>query len=185
MRLAPTLVGVAVLVLSLSGCRSLQGTGDKGFVGGNGAIRRVAVADRGDPVSLEGDDLSGKPLSLASMRGQPVVVEVWGSWCTPCRADAPLLVTAHQKLGDSIAFVGIDIRDSGTAQPSEFVRHFGVDWPSYYSPDGQALLAFKGTLTPNTIPAIVVLDAQGRMAASVVGPVPSSLTLEELVQDVT
>lgn len=184
MKIAPTLVGAA-LVLALSGCNSLQGTGDKGFVTGDGAIRRVAVADRGEPVKLEGADLRGKALSLASMRGKPVVVEVWGSWCTPCRADAPLLVTAHQKLGDSTDFVGIDIRENGSAEPSAFVRHFGVDWPSYYSPDGQALLAFKGTLTPNTIPAIVVLDADGRPAASVIGPLPSSLTLVELVQDVT
>ncbi|MGI8523720.1 MAG: TlpA family protein disulfide reductase [Nocardioides sp.] len=185
MRIARTLVGATALVLTLSGCSSLQGTGDKGFVTGDGTIRRVAAADRGSPVSLDGTDLKGKRLSLDSTRGKPVVVQVWGSWCTPCRAEAPMLVTAHRKLGKTADFVGVDIRDSGSAQPSEFVRHFGVDWPSYFSPDGQALLAFKGTLTPNTIPAIVVLDAQGRMAASVVGSLPSSLTLVELVSDVT
>ncbi|HEX3933019.1 MAG TPA: TlpA family protein disulfide reductase, partial [Nocardioides sp.] len=61
---------------------------------------------------------------------------------------------------------------------------FGTTWPSYYSDGGEALLAFPGVLGPNTIPATVVLDAQGRVAASVIGEVPSSLTLVQLVQDV-
>ena len=118
------------------------------------------------------------------MRGKPVVVQVWGSWCTPCRAEAPLLVEARKQLGDEAAFVGIDIRDSGSAQPTQFQRTFGIDWPSYYSPNGEALLAFKGTLTPNAIPSLVVLDAQGRPAASIIGAVPSKLTLVELVRTV-
>ena len=118
------------------------------------------------------------------MRGKPVVVQVWGSWCTPCRAEAPLLVAARKQLGDRVHFVGIDIRDSGSAQPTQFQRTFGIDWPSYYSPDGEALLAFRGTLTPNTIPGLVVLDTQGRTAASIVGSVPSTLTLVDLVRGV-
>jgi thiol-disulfide isomerase/thioredoxin len=180
---ARLLVAVAGLLLAVTGCTSLQGTGDKGFVDGNGAVRQIDAAQRGDAITLDGQDLDGKPLSLATFRGKPTVVNVWGSWCTSCRAEAPFLVAARKQLGDTAQFVGIDVRDPGTAQAKAYEAHFGTTWPSYYSPSGKALLSFPGVLTPNTIPATLVLDAQGRVAASVIGEVPSTLTLVQLVQD--
>ena len=81
MRARYLLVAVAGLLLTATGCTSLQGTGNKGYVSGDGAIRQIAVADRGDPVTLAGKDLEGRPLSLATMRGKPTVVTVWGAWC--------------------------------------------------------------------------------------------------------
>jgi thiol-disulfide isomerase/thioredoxin len=181
---ARTLVAVAALLLAATGCSSLQGTGDKGFVDGTGAYRQIAAADRGDPVSLDGKDLDGRPLSLASMRGKPTVVTVWGSWCTACRKDSPFLVAAQKQLGDKANFVGIDSRDPGTAQAKAYNARFHITWPSFYSPGGQALLAFPGVLTPNSVPTTVILDPEGRPAATVSGAVPSTLTLVELVHDV-
>lgn len=187
-RTSPAVTGLVVtlagLLLAATGCSSLQGTGNKGFVSGDGAVKQVAVADRDAPVSYSGEDLDGKQLSLASMRGKPTVVVVYGAWCTFCRADAPLLVAAHKKLGTKANFVGIDARDGSTAAPRAFTRNFGITWPSFYSPGGEALLAFPGTLTPNTIPATVVLDAQGRTAASILGQLPSYRTVVDLVQEV-
>jgi thiol-disulfide isomerase/thioredoxin len=180
---ARSLVAAAGLLLAVTGCTSLQGTGDKGFVTGDGAVKQIAPADRGEPIRLEGSDLDGKPLSLATSRGKPTVVNVWGSWCTSCRAEVPYLVAARKQLGDTAQFLGIDVRDPGTSQAKAYEAHFGTTWPSYYSPGGKALLAFRGVLTPNTIPATLVLDAQGRVAASVIGEVPSALTLVQLVQD--
>ena len=116
--------------------------------------------------------------------GKPVVVVVWGSWCTPCRAEAPDVVAAAQELGRRAQFVGINIRDPSTDQAKSFVRRFEVPYPSYYSPDGRALLAFQGTLTPNSIPSFVVLDGEGRVAASIIGKLPSTTTLVEVVKDV-
>jgi thiol-disulfide isomerase/thioredoxin len=182
-RRVASLIASAALLLAATGCTSLQGTGDKGFVSGDRSVHEVAAADRGQPIELTGQDLDGQPLSLASFRGKPTVVNVWGSWCTSCRAEAPYLVAAHQQLGGTAHFVGIDVRDGGRAQAKAYGSHFGATWPSYYSEGGEALLKFPGVLTPNTIPATVVLDAQGRVAASVVGEVPSALTLVELVQD--
>jgi thiol-disulfide isomerase/thioredoxin len=178
------LIASAALVLAATGCTSLQGTGDKGFVTGDGSIHQVASADRGGPISLTGKDLDDQPLSLGSFRGKPTVVNVWGSWCTLCRAEAPFLVAAEKQLGDTAHFVGIDVRDGGTAQARAYEAHFGTTWPSYYSNGGKALFAFPGVLTPNTIPATVVLDAQGRVAASIIGEIPSALTLVQLVRDV-
>ena len=64
------------------------------------------------------------------------------------------------------------------------MRRFAVPYPSFYSPDGRALLAFQGTLTPNSIPSFVVLDAEGRVAASIIGALPSATTLVDLVDEV-
>ena len=58
-------------------------------------------------------------------------------------------------------------------------------YPSFYSPDGQALLPFQGTLSPNSIPSFVVLDDQGRVAASIIGQLPSTTTLVDVVKDVS
>jgi thiol-disulfide isomerase/thioredoxin len=181
-----TLLSVAavMIVLAASGCTSLQGTGDKGYVAGDGAIRTIPAGERGDAVSLAGKDLDGKQLSLASLQGKPTVVTVWGSWCASCRKDAPYLVQAHRRLGDRVNFVGIDSRDAGTAQAKAYAERFGISWPSFFSPGGEALLAFPGVLTPNSVPATVVLDSHGRPAVDINGGVPSTLTLVQLVQDV-
>jgi thiol-disulfide isomerase/thioredoxin len=178
------LLGVAVpLLLALTACTSLQGTGDKGFVTGDGSIRTVDTADRTDPIELSGTDLDGKPLDIADFRGKPVVVVVWGSWCTPCRAEAPDVVAAADQLGAQAQFVGINLRNPSTTEAQAYVRSFGITYPSFFSPDGKAMLQFSGTLGPRSIPAFVVLDEQGRVAASIIGKLPSQQTLVDLVKD--
>jgi thiol-disulfide isomerase/thioredoxin len=162
----------------------LEGTGDKGYITSDGVIKTVAVEDREDPVSFEGEALDGDPLAVEDYRGKTVVVTVWGSWCAPCRKEAPWVVGAAEELGDDVQFVGINIRDGSTAQAQAFERRFGVDFPSFYSPDGAALLAFPGVLGLRTIPAFAVLDREGRVAASIIGQLPSRQTLVDLTQDV-
>jgi thiol-disulfide isomerase/thioredoxin len=185
-RLRSSLV-VAVLLLTASGCSSLHGlngTDGKGYVVGNGAIRNIPVADRGDPVNLSGKDLDGRTMTLASFRGKPTVVNVWGSWCADCHKEQPNLVAAARQLGDKVNFVGIDSRDAGTAQAKAYTERYDIGWPSFFSPGGEALLAFSGVIGANSIPSTVVLDAQGRPAAAIIGAVPTSLTLVDVVQDV-
>jgi thiol-disulfide isomerase/thioredoxin len=180
------LVLAAVILLTSSGCslHGLHGTGSLQYIQGDGAAYEVPVKDRGEPIDFSGDDLEGKPLSLASMRGRPTVISVWWAECPPCRKEAPLLVGAQKQLGDQAHFVGVDVRDSGTAEPKAFQRQFGIGWSSFYSPGGEALLAFPGTISPNSIPSTVVLDAQGRVAGTIIGAVPTQLTLVQMVQDV-
>jgi thiol-disulfide isomerase/thioredoxin len=173
-----------VPVASCSSLHGLQSSGDKGYVGGNGTIRKIAVADRGKPVDLSGKDLDGKPLSLSSMRGKPTVVNVWGSWCADCHLEQPAIVAAAKRLGDKANFIGIDSRDNGTAQAKAYVARYGITWPSLFNPGGEALLAFPGVIGSNSIPSTVVLDARGRPAYAVNGAVPSTLTLVEMVQEV-
>ena len=144
----------------------------------------MAVDAREGAISLDGEDLAGDPLAVEDFRGKPVVLVVWGSWCAPCRDEAPDVVGASNELGDDVQFVGINIRDASTAQAQAFTRKFDVDFPSFYSPSGEALLAFPGVLGLRTIPAFAVLDAEGRVAASIIGKLPSRQTLVDVTQAV-
>jgi thiol-disulfide isomerase/thioredoxin len=180
------LVVAAMVLLSASGCslHGLRGSNDEGIVVGAGTYHWFPVDRRGEPLELAGKDLDGKALTLASMRGKPTVVNVWGSWCTSCHAEEPFLVDAAKKLGNGANFVGIDTQDPGTSQSKTYNARYGITWPSFFSPGGEALLTFSGVVTPNSVPSTIVLDAQGRPAAAFIGPVPSALTLVETVQKV-
>lgn len=142
----------------------------------------IVPADRAEPVELTGEDLEGKPFDLADLRGKPVVVNIWWSACPPCRVEQPDLNEAAAELGDQAAFVGVNIRDSSAEQALAYVRKFDVPYGSVYSPDGQALLPFA--IPPRSIPSTFVLDAEGRIAASVIGKVPSTITLTDMVERV-
>ena len=87
--------GAAVAALTVSGCTSggtSGGSSDTRFVQGKGGIDTVAKADRHAAPKLTGKTLEDKPLDVADYKGKVVVLNVWGSWCAPCRAEAPNLV---------------------------------------------------------------------------------------------
>jgi thiol-disulfide isomerase/thioredoxin len=113
-----------------------------------------------------------------------VVVNVWGSWCPPCRAEAPVLADAARDLsGKGVAFLGINSRNPERSGPRAFEARYKVPYDSIYDPGGRTLLAFHGTLTPNSIPSTVIIDRRGRVAASVLGEVTRT-TLDDLVDEV-
>jgi len=168
----------------LSGCSGLQGTGGLQYIEGNGNVLQVQPAGRGEPVELTGTSLTGESIDLAGLRGKPAVINVWWSGCVPCRTEMPMLVAAADELKDTAYFVGINIRDYSVEQAQAFAVAKGVDYPSIYDDKGQALLAFSGDLSPRTTPATLVLDAQGRVAALISGPIPSQLTLTDLVEQI-
>ena len=143
----------------------------------------VEAVDRDSPVELSGEDLEGEPLDLADLRGKPTVVNVWGSWCQPCRAEAPALQAVAEQTADRAVFVGLNTRDLDPAAPRAFVRAFGITFPSLFDPDGSLLLAFAGDLPPSAIPSTLIIDPQGRVAARVVGTTTET-TLLGLVDDV-
>ena len=184
-RTTTALAAVLLASTGLTACSDDVGSsGDAGFVSGKGVITRLAVDDRKEPGEVAGETLEGEPISLEDFEGKTVVVNVWGSWCAPCRAEAPDLVAASEELAaDDVEFLGINSRDLERAAAQAFQRRFEVPYPSIYDQQGRTLLAFRGTLSPNAIPSTVVIDAEGRVAASVIGEVSRS-TLVGLVEDV-
>ena len=182
--LLPAVLVALLLAPALSGCGT-QGTGSKGYVVGDGVITKLPAGQRTRIGTVSGTTLDGKHVDLADDRGKVVVVNVWGSWCPPCRAEAPTLASAEKRLrGDGVVFVGINTRDPSKANGLAFERRYGVAYPSIYDPDGKNLLAFRGTISPSSIPSTLIVDRQGRVAASILGQVPSSTTLVDLVHDV-
>ena len=84
----------------------------------------------GTVAELETTDPARMRALLASSE-QPVVLNVWGSWCIPCRSEAPLLRSAHARLGDRVRFVGVAVRDrQGPAR--DFIAEFGLDGFEHY-----------------------------------------------------
>jgi len=183
---ARAVAGLAALLL-LSACSGLGGTGDLDYIAGNGKVVEVALDDREHPVEISGTTIQGAALDLADLRGKVVVLNVWWSNCGPCIKEMPMLVEAERELReahpDRTAFVGINIRDLAKENAAAFERARGVDYPSLYDPGSETLLEL-GRFAPPSMPATLVLDATGRVAALVNGPVPSKSTLTTVVEDV-
>ena len=115
--------------------------------------------------------LTGQRFSLAAQRGYVVVLNFWGSWCAPCRQEAPRLAAVASYYHHApVRFIGVDIRDSvPTAQA--FDKTFGITYPSLNDPADEVALAFHSSLPPDGIPSTLVIDRSGHIAARVVGEV--------------
>ncbi|MFF3615970.1 TlpA family protein disulfide reductase [Streptomyces sp. NPDC002580] len=162
--------GAAVAALVLSACGSggtSGGSGNSNFVSGKDGISTVAKGSRDTAPDLSGPTVDGKQLDVADYKGKVVVLNVWGSWCPPCRAEAPNFVkVAKETAGQGVQFVGINTRDADTAPAKAFEKEKGVTYPSLYDPTGKLMLRFKkGTLNPQTIPSTLIIDRDGKIAA--------------------
>ncbi|MEC4017006.1 TlpA family protein disulfide reductase [Streptomyces sp. H27-D2] len=163
-------VGAAVAALALSACGSGGadgGSSDTKFVSGPGGIDTVAKADRTAAPLLAGEKLGGGRIDLADYRGKIIVLNVWGSWCAPCRAEATNLVkVANETKADGVQFVGINARDPNKAPAVKFEKEFKVPYPSLYDPVSKQMLRFpRGSLNPKAIPSTIVIDRHGKIAA--------------------
>jgi thiol-disulfide isomerase/thioredoxin len=180
---------LGVVLALLAGCATTgadeqtRSAGQDGYVGVKGNVTRIPPAEREPLPTVSGPSLDGRPISTADYRDKVVVLNVWGSWCPPCREEAPDLQAASVKTADVAQFVGITTKDADPAQPKAFVRVNKITYPSIFDPTGATLLTFAGTLPPSAIPSTLIVDQQGRLAARVLGPI-SELTLVTMVGDV-
>ena len=139
------------------------------FVSGNGSAAFFKAGSRAAAPDISGTTLTGSRFSLRSYRGRVVVINFWGSWCAPCRAEAPTLaVLSEQYRSKGVQFAGIDIRDS-PASAEAFVRNFGISYPSLNDPADEIALAFRGTVPPAAIPSTLVIDRSSRIAGRIIG----------------
>ncbi|WP_019075723.1 TlpA family protein disulfide reductase [Streptomyces hokutonensis] len=162
--------GVAVAALVLSACSSggtSGGSGNTNFITGSDGIATVKKGDRQAAPDLSGKTIDGKTLDTADYKGKVLVVNVWGSWCSPCRAEADNLVqVAKATAGKGVQFVGLNTRDTSTEPAVAFEKKYAVPYPSLYDPTGKLMLRFKkGTLNPQAIPSTIVIDRDGKIAA--------------------
>jgi len=185
MSVARLLTAAALAAALLAGCTA--GTSAErasgGYVQGDYGITVVPESERPDAPPVAGESLDGEQVSLDDYAGQTVLLNVWFAQCSPCREEAPDLVTAERELrGDEVQFLGINIRDDpdGAAQ---FVETFGITWPSIADPTSSQLLGFRGDLPAVAVPTTYVIDADGRVAARLLGP-QSAQTLVDVVDEV-
>lgn len=175
---------VLACVLLATGCTSLQGTNDNGFIAGDQTIRVIDPDDRSGPVEFEGTSLTGEKIRSADYEGTVLVVNKWWSGCTPCIKEMPMLVNAAEELGDRAAFLGINIRDASADQGLAFMRSVGADYPSIWDVQGRAVLAFSGKAPMAAVPTTVVLDREGRVAAIVAGAISGERTFIDVVDQI-
>ena len=132
---------------------------------------------------VTGTTLTGQHFSLAAERGKVVVINFWGSWCAPCRREAPLLgQLARDFASKNVQFIGDDVLDY-PASAQAFERTFNIGYPSLNDPSEQVALAFHSTVPAAAIPTTLIIDRSGYIAARVVGEVSFS-GLKALINEV-
>ncbi len=164
-------------MLVLAGCSTAQGAGP-GAAGADDGIEMIPVAQRKPVPDVAGRGLDDQPVILSGFAGKVVVVNLWGSWCGPCRGEADDLAKVAGETADKgVQFFGIDVKDLKPDAPRAFVREHGITYPNLYDPQGMTLLGFPpSVLNAQAIPSTLVVDRSGRIAARALQP----LTGEQL-----
>lgn len=177
----------SLLLVAVSGCggtslyaptpvMTLSGSTIPSSMGGTTYLE---PAERGEPLALSGSDLEGTPLDLASYRGSVVLLNSWATWCVSCQEEEPVLRAAHDSTkAAGVTFLGLDVQDD----PAR-ARELDLPWPSIVDRDGALLRTIPG-VPPAALPSTVILDAQGRIAARIIGPVTDAAALTALLQKV-
>lgn len=156
----------------LTGCTRNESvnTGQTGYVSGDGSTLYLDVAKRSSVVDFAGTLLDGQKFQLRHWRGNVVVVNVWASWCAPCRSEATALANVYRSFAEqNVEFLGMNTRDSLVAAQA-FAKRFDTGYPSVQDADGMLTLAF-GNLGPAATPSTIILDKNSRVAARILGPV--------------
>jgi thiol-disulfide isomerase/thioredoxin len=186
--IAATII-IAFSLLSLSFVDSNSNSENTGQVGaelsyieGRGAVTKVAIGSRKPSPDLSGLLIDGEEYRMST--GRPIVLNVWASWCSPCRAEAPTLQALHEKYGeagsDQVQFLGVLTRDNLTAAQG-FIDRFQLTFPSLRS--DEVLLEFNDAMIANAIPTTLVIDKDGLIAARISGEVTYS-GLSSLIDEV-
>lgn len=145
----------AVVMLLAAACTARTATACEGRVFLEGKRAPAAV---GESLTSQGR------LDLDRMKGRPVVVNFWGSWCAPCRGESPVLAQAWGELSPTVGFLGVDIRDE-RAPALAFVEEFGLSYPHIYDREATIAAAW-GVVSP---PATFVVSAEGQLVGRFVG----------------
>jgi len=138
-----------------------------------GEVAAVNVAKRPLKVpDLAFQDASGKPLTLANWRGRTELLNLWATWCVPCRKEMPALDALQQKLGSpdfQVVAVNIDTRDPD--KPKAFLKELGIDKLAYYAdPTAKTFQDLKAVGRAFGMPTTLLVDHQGCEIGTIAGP---------------
>jgi thiol-disulfide isomerase/thioredoxin len=162
---------MVAILLVMTGCAAndpnapVTGGGQQGYPDVGRRLTQIPPDQRRAAPEVSGPALgSDRTLSSTAYPGKVVVLNVWGSWCGPCRTEAPdLELVAQQTAPLGAAVLGIDVRDDRAAA-ADFVRDRGLTYASVYDPPGRSL-AQLGGVPRNVVPLTIVLDREHRVAA--------------------
>lgn len=145
-------------------------------------ITEWSPGQRKMPIRFSGPLDSGGSFDSRDSLGSPVVVNFWYAACPPCRAEAPDLKAVSEEYGPrGVVFVGVNVRDQAPTS-LQFSRTFGIPYPSILDVESASVqLAFAGSAAPNAVPTTLVLDRKGRVAARIIGRIPSRSVLTAMI----
>jgi len=176
MKIIIAIASIAILTSCSTG--GISSNSEKAYVSGNGSAILIAESERKLAPELSGEILGGG--KFASQLGKVTVVNVWASWCSPCRAEAPTLSEFAAKNPD-IQFIGILTRDNLSSAIS-FANRFKLTYPTLI--DDAVIASFRGSLPANAIPTTLIIDKKGLVAARISGQVTVSV-LRDLLEKVS
>jgi thiol-disulfide isomerase/thioredoxin len=164
MRVAVPLLALTVVLTSCAGPRETMQPGAQPTT--------LLPADR---LALPQYDIDQYRALIDELRGTPVVVNFWGSWCPPCRGEAPDLASSARAFEGDVQFLGVDILDH-RAPARDFILEFRWEYPSIFDPQAEIRdgLGYIGQ------PITLIYDRDGAIAFDWVGPVTSKLLREEI-----
>jgi thiol-disulfide isomerase/thioredoxin len=170
---------VLAALLLLTGCSNGGASkAQESFIAGSGAVTKLKAGSRLDAPAISGMTLNGSTFTFT--KGKVAVINVWASWCSPCRAEEPTLSVLSRKYSD-VQFIGILTRDN-PVNAEAFARKRGTPYPTLI--DDSILIGFRKSLPANAIPTTVVIDRQGRVAARISGGVTVA-SLSQLIEEVS
>ena len=173
---------VFVTVILTAALTSCSGGGssntEESYVSGDGSVTFINPSDRIDAPAMAGMTLTGT--NYAYTIGQVTVVNVWASWCSPCRSEIPTLIDLSKKY-TQVTFLGILTRDMPPAAEA-FARRFAIPYPTLI--DDSILLGFRDSLPANAIPSTAVIDKNGKVAGRILGEVTVA-SLSKLIERVS
>jgi len=165
---ATVCAGAALAVVLLTGWATGGNSGVTDVAGSASAVL-YSTGHRPLAPDFTATTLTGSRLSFSSYRGQVVVVNFWGSWCGPCREEAPTLaVTARQYRPAGVAFLGVDVRDT-TASALAFAHNYGITYPSINDASSVITQDFTSVVPIAGTPTTLVIDRTGHIAGAVFG----------------
>lgn len=180
-----SLATVCLIALSLTACAGPRRAPEAHETASiEAGITQVRVGDRKPAPVIAGKNLDGRPLSSASFAGKTLVVTVWGSWCGPCRKEAPALAKASRTLStQGVQLLGVNVQDNPSSAKA-FEKTYGITYPSLDDRNQRSLLGFADSLPAQGVPTTWIIDADGKVAARIFTSGLTAATLTNLIEDV-